>query len=537
MQLYNHKHKVKQLQSRLYKARVDIVLVFVLTFAVAVYWQFTQSIGDPDGFYHAKMALLLSEGNVIKEMPWMQFSTLRDSFTDHHFLYHVLLIPFVKLGNPLLGVKLAQAFFGAGFFTSFYWMLRRLNSHAPFVYTFILLITSSFTFRLGLVKANAIALIVLMAILWALFERRWWWLLILNTVFVWMYGGWPIAWVLAFLFVVTGWAHQFVHFRKDAWFKKLFRSRATEKYWPAVAATAGGSLIGLVVNPYWPGDIYFYWQQIWQIAIVNMSSLVNVGGEWRNLQFAEVLQFYSLIAVLYIVALLLIIRKPSKARHMTWTLLFASLLSIIFTIKSRRYIELSAPLALIFSALVWSDVFPKRIMKDLWQSWKTPAKSIKQLFVLSLIIGGFVFLFLPNVGISQIIKTHLQLKNGVPFNRYSAVSEWLRENTPAGSVVVQSDWDDWPILFYQNTHNYYIIGLDPTFMYNYDDLLYNKWADLTARGRAENVREFIEEDLRAQYVMVEKEKQAMQSLFSNNVYFRLVHEDDEAWLYKLVDSE
>jgi hypothetical protein len=73
---------------------------------------------DPDGFYHAEISALMSRGQLIfAEFPWMQFSTLQTNFTDHHFLYHALLIPFVLIFPPLIGAKIATVILTAGFLT------------------------------------------------------------------------------------------------------------------------------------------------------------------------------------------------------------------------------------------------------------------------------------------------------------------------------------------------------------------------------------------------------------------------------------
>ncbi len=49
------------------------------------------------------------------------------------------------------------------------------------------------------------------------------------------------------------------------------------------------------------------------------------------------------------------------------------------------------------------------------------------------------------------------------------------QNTPEGELVFQTDWDDFPRLFFYNTHNTYLIGLDPTYMQLYNSKLYDLW--------------------------------------------------------------
>jgi hypothetical protein len=45
---------------------------------------------------------------------------------------------------------------------------------------------------------------------------------------------------------------------------------------------------------------------------------------------------------------------------------------------------------------------------------------------------------------------------------------WLRENVPAGERVFNTDWDDFPKMFYYDTRHAYVSGLDPTYLLNMD---------------------------------------------------------------------
>ena len=59
---------------------------------------------------------------------------------------------------------------------------------------------------------------------------------------------------------------------------------------------------------------------------------------------------------------------------------------------------------------------------------------------------------------------------------------------PAGSRIFQADWDDFPPLFFHNTHNTYTIGLDPTYIQLQDPDLYDLWVDLTELPRLRRAR-------------------------------------------------
>ena len=74
----------------------------------------SQAFADPDSFYHMKMAELIAAHGPIRDFIWLPYTTLAQFFfADQHFLYHVSLIPFIKIFGPLAGMKLATAIMSA----------------------------------------------------------------------------------------------------------------------------------------------------------------------------------------------------------------------------------------------------------------------------------------------------------------------------------------------------------------------------------------------------------------------------------------
>ena len=73
----------------------------------------TPNLPDNDGFYHIKFAWLMRTEGLKPEFPYLPVSILNaNDFYDHHFLYHVALIPFT-FGDLLFGAKLAAVTFSA----------------------------------------------------------------------------------------------------------------------------------------------------------------------------------------------------------------------------------------------------------------------------------------------------------------------------------------------------------------------------------------------------------------------------------------
>ena len=66
-------------------------------------------------------------------------------------------------------------------------------------------------------------------------------------------------------------------------------------------------------------------------------------------------------------------------------------------------------------------------------------------------------------------------------------------------MIFQTDWDDFPRLFFYNPSNIYTVGLDPTYMELHDADLFAEWRAVT-RGEVEQPGEVIRDRFGASYV-------------------------------------
>jgi hypothetical protein len=122
------------------------------------------------------------------------------------------------------------------------------------------------------------------------------------------------------------------------------------------------------------------------------------------------------------------------------------------------------------------------------------------------------------------------LRTSKPYQTYAGASAWLVANTPAGERVFQTDWDDFPRLFYYNTHNTYLIGLDPTYMRIYDADLYSLWADIT-HGEIEQPSAAIEQDFGARYILTDLRHKAFLEQAAKDYGLMEVYRDSEAVVF------
>ena len=116
--------------------------------------------------------------------------------------------------------------------------------------------------------------------------------------------------------------------------------------------------------------------------------------------------------------------------------------------------------------------------------------------------GFLALLLIPAIGLNLQASRASLLASTLPYQTYEGASIWLRNNTPEGARIFQTDWDDFPRLFFYNTHNTYTIGLDPTYMQIYDEKLYDEWVAIT-QGRYLHPSKAIKQDFGASYILTD----------------------------------
>ena len=532
--------------------------LFVISFLLFSYFQYPPTFPDPDSFYHAKMAVLIRDQGIVRNFPWLQFTVLKDYYIDHHFLYHVLLVPFVSFLDPMAGIKLATATFAALLILIFYWFLEKFKIKGAFFYSLLLLVSSPFIFRVNLAKASSVSIIVLLIGLYFIFNKKYWRLALLSFIYVWTYGGWPLILVLTLFYIISDSIIKTLHpldrgiINYKLGVKKLIENckLKIENFFHAVfakpnlkllAACLGGLTAGVIINPYFPKNLFFYWHQIIKIAVINYQDKIGVGAEWYPYGLGDLIANSSFVFILLAIASATLfinfieqftLRKKNlntdgDEKTKIFTLSFLTIFFLLLTLRSRRNAEYFIPLAVLLGAFALNQPFP--LIGDYWLSFKTWWQRKKILASALCLYFLFIIPFTAGRNLWSIEKL---FASGYPTIKYKGASEWLKNNTPEGAVIFHNDWDDFPPLFYYNTHNRYIAGLDPTFMYDYNRDLYKKWVDITT-GRQDKISEIVSRDFGAEYVFVDKDHIALENNLKRDGNFKMVYKDDEGKIYQL----
>ena len=486
-------------------SRLHPILVFILFAGCMALVQFaTPDMPDNDGFYHIKLAYLMRTESLKPEFPWLPYTILNaNEFYDHHFLYHVALTPFT-FGDLRLGAKWSAVVFSSLAFISVWYLFYRQRIPLGWLWALALLgISDAFLFRMSITRAQSLSLAMLALGLNWMLESRYQYLGVLAFFYVWMYDAFPLLLVLAGLHLLA----------------VLMLERRLE--YRSILFIGIGILLGLFLNPYFPENIVFSYRHMLP-KLVDATS-VRVGNEWYPYETVTLME-NSLPALLaFSGGILALGWNKRRVDVRTLTSLLAALLFGLMLFQARRFIEYFAPFALIFSAFAWAPLLSDREPASVVLAKARP------------ISIPFSLLFL--IVLASMIKTlpsaRASIQNSKPYDLYAGASEWLIDNSQPGDLVFQTDWDDFPRLFFYNTSNRYLIGLDPTYMQLYDKGSYNLWVLIT-KGAVSQPSQFIANHFHARFVHTDLKHDKFISRAEKDPGLREVYRDEQAILFEVI---
>ena len=407
----------------------------------------TRSLGSLDGYFHARYARIVWDGGVRgfpPAFPWLPL-TIRsaDRYFDHHMLFHLLLAPFVA-GDVLRGAKWASAVFGGVAFVAIYLALRRRGvRHAEWWLLAMFALAPDFAFRMEMPRVQAVSLVWLLLALDALTARRYRSALLLAFGYTWLYDAFPFLLAMAGLCALA---------------IALIEQRIE---WRIVAYPLIGVVVGLVANPYFPNDIWFIAQHY--LGKVEIGDSMHVGSEWYPYPIPQALG-WSGAAVVLVSAAVLVWRARRELDVAKLTTLLMAGMFFVLAWRSRRFIEYAAPFAALGTATTFGETVDRWVRRRSMQHRRA---------LIGLVLIGFAV----SAGYAVV-----QLRRRKPPERYRGGAHWLSGHTPKDSIVFTADWTDFPLLFFHNQRNRYLLGLDPTYLALRDAELYRLWHQL---GRGE----------------------------------------------------
>src|SRR6185503_8735599 len=125
---------------------------------------------------------------------------------------------------------------------------------------------------------------------------------------------------------------------------------------------------------------------------------------------------------------------------------------------------------------------------------------------------------------TTIWQAHAEVKSEQDPYAYRGASEWIAAHTPPGSMIFNTDWDDFPMLFYFNPANTYIVGLDPSYLNDRDKELWSLYARITL-GEEDAPASLIRERFGAEYVFTDNGHTDFLDIARDSGDFETVYKD------------
>ncbi|MGI8669189.1 MAG: hypothetical protein ACR2J3_04980 [Aridibacter sp.] len=524
---------------------IYLVFGFFAIVLLMVLLQFsTQAIccGDWGGYYHIRWSALLwenfSQFKWLPEFKWLPLTVLNPKdYADHHFLFHVLQIPFLWFFEPVMAAKLAAVTFGSLAIFSVYWLMFRYKVDYLLLWLAALLTCSNpFFYRMNMAKAPPLTIIYTVVGIYLLFERKYIWLLPLMFIFVWTYSLFPLLFLAAVIWTaIIGW-----------------NERKFE--WKPLAYTGGGMILGNIINPYFPNNLLLFFEHFW--TKFRSDYAVSVGGEWYPYDGWQILTHLTIALIAMLIGYILF--KPRNGKlpeKSTFFLVFTTLL-LIWMFKSKRLAEYFPPFAILFGAFSWKAFFvsdvpqlPEEFIRDIEPLLDSDKKTEKQEAVeifkksvpwaIGLILLGIMFF---NFGGTKLIGLKQEdllssIQKNEANDKYEESMDWAKKNIPAGERIFNCNWDDFPKLFFFNTKNTYVYGLDPNYLFSENPDLSKLIKEITS-GKIDDPAPLIREKFGSRWIFSDaKENVDFIAKILESGWADTVYEDGEAYILKIRDKK
>jgi hypothetical protein len=530
----------------------------------SVFWylQFsTASVccGDFDAYYHFRWSRMLWErisAGDFRHFPpafnALPLTTLNaKDYVDHHFLFHILQIPFTWFSDMQTGAKVGTWLFACLAVLSCYWLVVRSRLSYPLVW--LVAITGSsapFLYRMNMGKAMSVSIVLLVAGLHLLFERKYRWLLPLSFVFALTYDMFALLVVATLMWAAV----------------VLWTERRVE--WKPVVLVVAGSLLGFVINPYFPHNFQLLYEHL-LIKVTAKDFSTAVGSEWYPYTTWEFLGNCGVAYAAMVAGYIGFRDSTRKDRQRALLLLLFSTFLMVVNMRWRRFAEYFPPFAVIFAAFALEPLIRRARERytsrepsasdesgagagDVPRADARPARSrVENARAWELILVGtaFVLLSAPLVWYARV--TSQDIAGMAKPDYYRGGMEWLSRNADKGDLIFNTDWDDFPKLFFYGPDFAYASGLDPTYLLDKNQKLSELYAKVTiakdlSDEEVDNLGATIRDNFCAgegesrrcaRYVFTDKEHEDFYNDALDSGWFDLSYEDGDCAVFHIREQK
>jgi hypothetical protein len=440
---------------------------------------------DGDSYFHTRAARELSEHGFRDEFPQTAFSTWSVRYSDKDLLFHALLIPFQwlhgALSDPgpedLVGPgKQAAVVLTLVFFVCFAVALHQVDARFPWFWILLLFAADApllFAFlpvRPGLL---AIAFVVVEVVL--ILRRKTLGLFIVGALHALGHSSFVLLPALA-----SAWASAHL-LRRESFSTRL------------LAVAFLGPVLGLIVNPYFPNNLFVAWDQLVEVARAVWLGASEVPAHLFGSELVAPFLAYP--------------RRRLSTEGLALVLMTGLLLGVGFL--SERFLRFFFPAAVLLGARLWSELWGKSGLRE---SWRDNARA----FALSASI--LVFSLLGGLADGSVAKVQSHVAGMSTPEIYRPAVEFLERTAKPDELVYHNFWWDFSVLYHYRPDGRYVVALDPVFFYRFDPELFAKSLEAFS-GKTENVYRVLDDDFGARWVFVPKDTRYFP-------FFNLLRQDD-----------
>ncbi|HET8935278.1 MAG TPA: hypothetical protein VFN67_17640 [Polyangiales bacterium] len=217
---------------------------------------------DSDSYLHLALARLLAEQGFVSGLPWTRFSALGAHYGDKELLFHALLVPFARFGDPEQNGPFALALLCTAIALSLAWLARRaLGRFGPLAALLVVAGSGSFVLRALRLRPELLSVLVLVWVVWALARERYLLAALLSSVFALSHTAFH-----SLLGLAIGW------FVWQRW-------AAGRWEWKLLLSVSAGVALGVLVHPSFPDNLHIFWIQ--NVDFFRLKSQLDIGGEFQ----------------------------------------------------------------------------------------------------------------------------------------------------------------------------------------------------------------------------------------------------------------
>ena len=245
------------------------------------------------------------------------------------------------------------------------------------------------------------------------------------------------------------------------------------------------------------------------------------------------------------------LRDRKHSQRSLFFLIFSTAL-MLMTMRWKRFAEYFPPFAILFAAFTLQQFWlggsvlnrlPEDVLLDLQPfldrgESSQAAAAQRHSRIWGIIAASSAAIVLMGALAANAWQTKRDIRGSDPRDYYAKGAAWMRANIPPGELVFNTDWDDFPRLFYYDPTHVYTSGLDPSYLYDKDPDL-SRLYDRITTGEEEDPGPLIRDRFGSRWVFSDNTKDHAdffdQALHSG--WFDRVYEDEDCSVLHIRDQK